>query len=379
MSTLLELESITVSNFSGPKPELNLDDLAPGDALAAQNVEYGKGSFQTRRPFAHLLTSPSGRVQSMVQWIQSGFNRVLYYCDTGLGATLRCLDLKTLVDTSLGMVDPATETFQASESGTRQYISYVKSETGSGLNLPVGADESVAVGVTPGSSAVTADKRWRAPLALTTDITISQTNFSTVVGDVTPGQHTVCMVAQSRSGFQLVPGVTFAYTALGGSDILKCTFGASMPAEVIRLQFAITPVGSTRYFLIPEPSNEFNSAIGFAPSSNIQLNFYQDDVTLMRGTEITSLFNNYYKGLGGLTLKPFNTLPFGNRMGYMCQLPDTTQSGTDQTVMYFSSPNYYQDINLALSRVQLPGALRACAWFAQRGVVRGVRNVDRLI
>src|SRR4051812_11404026 len=78
MAFLDELPSIEHSKFTGPNLLVDEEDVKDPDGLFSKDVEYLDGQVRTRRGFAEAI-NPNKVIPFLYNWLESQFNRLLYY------------------------------------------------------------------------------------------------------------------------------------------------------------------------------------------------------------------------------------------------------------------------------------------------------------
>lgn len=342
-------------------------------ANEARNVEFSLNEqIETRRGFGIAFSAAvSGAITSMYNWIQAGFNKLVYYVANSGAIAIR--NLETGAGTTSLIAGPAPQFIDVLSIGEHVVISRV------------GPDGLGQTGAKETKDGISFYDLFPAPLP---GLVSALTEPSG--GNVTAGLHVIGVVFTSASGYETRPSPVFnpspqsgsigdfaglSFTATGGFTAqINVTFpSGSWPADFVSAALVMAPViNQSRLFFVP-------GCVATVPSGSagtVPIVFPEFDIsdiilTSSSSTELVTAQRDYFGlysigvGVGndGPPFFPFKSLAYSNRIVYFTQLSDGTSA------LFISDQQTTQWITLANHLLQLPGKQQITTGFVLRGTL----------
>lgn len=339
------------TTFRGPRTFLDEEDVRTPHDLSARNVEYiTEGQVRTRRGIDPVW-NPNLAIQTLHNWRQSTFHRLLYLHSNSF---VRTRNLETLVDELIvngGIGAPTMMT--PAEYGQRIIMAF-SDANGAGTTEARIWDGLFTSGV--------ANVEKVFPRALqTTDIAGGVFTVSEPAGGViTQGSHNLGVILRTKNGGISPPGIVVGgvftpvtHNASGGKKLqITINPASSWPNWFSTGEVIMTPVENpAQYYVVPGSSFAITGGSPIPAVVTINL----DDVTLTsKGSPADEYFNLYAQSVGGSgPFSPYFIGPYNDRMVYITLFPGPDLLNLTSGA-FISKKGDPQWITLSRHLIQLP-------------------------
>ncbi len=384
MQFLAGQKSVEVTNFRGPKQLLQIPNLGPEDAIAAVDCRYLPGTVGSRKGFANagetsLSSGVDRSIRDMFAWLGANFNRLVMLVGN---TALRIRDLATSLEYAVATLTSSDSLSMDIFGGSAYVGTYTYQQVGNQF-FQNGVDARIVVQDPVSPATLFADPLWPGPSTpgapTAASISGAWTPSSIGTGVVTAGVHNFAAIFTTRSGYVFQPLVldpaTRILNAAGGLNYtISFNVAAGLDASFSRLQFAMTPAGEGvggRYFLIPNPTNNYFVTPAGISGGILQVGISDDDL-IATGKNIIEFQQNFFQGQTvqgtAVTLRPYCIRAWQDRMVYVCRIQSSSLPGSQLTesAAFISDAGLPQTISLARSIWQLPGARFITTWQPMR-------------
>lgn len=316
MSLLEGCKSVTVREFNGARPAVDVVDVSPGDAILAYNAKFGPGRTYTREGFDFAFASnPTEHPRSLFYYAQGQVaGDVTHYLarldDTGI--VLK--NLTTLTECTLkSYANAIGSAAWFAPFGNRLYAT------------PVAGGATPGTGfVWDGNAADTMDTCFQRPMTIP-ELTLTVSEPST--GDCTAGPHSVMVIFETRAGYWTKPGPAAVglsslpiLTSSGGKNArVTLTPVTTWPSWIKAVQVLYTTtLNSFQYYVVPGTI----TAVTPGSATVLNIDFSVSDLQLrsIGSVGAGTLADDYFGLLAMDTVTnaaPFTLkfmIPWGNRM-----------------------------------------------------------------
>jgi len=388
MSVLNGVPSVTHTVFDGSSPLSDEEDVKDPHCLYCQDVEFVPGQARTRRGFGQAFIPQSDSVatgvavSTFINWLESVFNRLIYFAPAVSSGSVIQRDLNTSVETSIYTGLSTTLGCAYCTAGYWILIAFFKSH--STTKNVIGAANAIAW------DGAIATKLFPRPL-VSTDMT-SGGGFGTGVnagfaytepsaGLVTVGKHYFGIILTSTAGAENPPGPgnsttgSFLYsiapyfTSAGGKNLV-IQVRATWPVGAAYAQLIMTPVTNpAAWYKVPGQINGVPSGTTFTITFTVDLS----DVTLTGTSDADVVAAGYFSILAQLPdgtgpITPALVASFNNRVVYSAQ--DLAPDGVSLTsTMFISEISKPQWITRQYHQIYLPEFLPISAFFVNGNIL----------
>jgi hypothetical protein len=337
------------------------------NGLQAQNVSFIKGrsgmQVGTRLGYS-VAFATTDEISAMSNWISDLGNLLLWYraSDQSVWAIDITNQPLPQVELIAGSLIGIAATF--SQAGARLFLSFF-TVSGQGAS---------------GARILTYQSGFVNDLAFLPPITyVPPPPSEPGPGNSTPGLHLFGYLIEYRSGFITRPspdsGVgtnpninTFtpiAYT-VGGGTYLSWSLTTTWPVGAIAVHPMMTAFGNPAQWFIPQGLSQ--AVVGGASSTITFIINISDQQLLATGQDVTYSLTLLTNSVSNVPqFYPSVVLTHGNRMVYVCQIPNNV--GGLSSALFVSAIGAYQQIDPALSLIQLPGLRDITTCISMDGVL----------
>lgn len=319
MSIIDGAKSVTVGEFNGTKPLIDLVDISPGDAQVSLNCVYSPGQVKTRTGFTPAWTT-GGSASCPHYWAYGdSTNPVTHYLTwldlTNSKITTRDLTTGTPTDIKTGLAgSPVAASFT---SDGKHLFASVTAFSGGATLLGGGY-------VWDGNTAHSMDATFQRPMK-TTEMSIALTEPS--AGSVTAGAHYVGVLFQTRAGYWTRPGPVNAslvlqpatITSAGAKNInVALTPATTWPSWIVAAQVILTTtLNSFQYYVVPGTITTITA--GSATVINIAVDVSDINLRSVGSQGAGTLADEYFDllSMDASNAAPFNVkfqVAWGNRV-----------------------------------------------------------------
>lgn len=251
MSLLEGCQSVTVKEFNGSKPTLDLFDITAGDAVLSYNSKYFPGRAQTREGTTPVDLTANNNWTSPFYWAQgqsgSPTHYLAYMRDFGASGRIYLRNLATNVEYNLATLPTTALAVSFVSSGQRLYAAAMSGLFATGQGY-----------VWDGNVAHTMDATFQRPMKAA-EVTLALTQPGS--GVCTAGAHNVGVLFQTRSGYWTRPGPVDStlvlqpqtITSTGTNNIVATlTPVSTWPSWIANIQLIYTStLNDFQYYVVP--------------------------------------------------------------------------------------------------------------------------------